>query len=95
MKEIEFTLTITNCHIVDSYLITSRKDMKKFCKEILPDRFLRYRSVGSYVREWCAHNLLYNLHIGRDRTKDCDLNLDENIFKRFCYFILSLFYLNK
>mgnify|MGYP003292533461 CR=1 FL=1 len=92
MKEIEFVLTYNNCHIVDSYLITDRKEMEEFCQNYLPERFFRTRTLKSYIREWCAHNLLYRMKFQISRTKDCDLNLDEKWFMRLGYFLLSIFY---
>ena len=47
----------------------------------------------SLINEWRSHNLLYDLHIYRDRTKDVDLN-NETIIKRICYSILSVLYLH-
>lgn len=31
------------------------------------------RSNFSLLLEWASHNLLYDLHIARERTKDVDL----------------------
>lgn len=92
MRKIEFNLSTNNLHIVDSWKIKNRVEMEEILKSILPDRFLKARSIDSYVREWCAHNLLYSWHFKIDRTKDCDLNMDESRIRRLGYFFLSLLY---
>ena len=72
--------------IYDSYKI---KD-EQLQKEIL-DKLLYYeeihpsdweRTKTSMVNEWYAHNLLYNMNYKRERTRDVDLdNNDEETFK--------------
>lgn len=84
-----------NCHIVDSYKITKKGDMRVFISENLNEEPFTERSVESYVREWRAHNLLYELDFCRERTKDVDLNVDESIIKRIGYFILSMWYFGR
>ena len=94
-KGIQFTLSDNNCHIINGYLTRSRDMMVEFCKEVLPSRFIKTRPINSYVAEWRAHNLLYDLHLFRSHTRDTDLNLDENKFVRFLYRIVSLFYIGR
>lgn len=94
-KGISYVLTRTNCHIVDGYLYSSRKLMEEFCLKVLPNDFFKARSLKSYVAEWRAHNLLYDLHLFRSHTQDTDLSTKENKFARFCYSILTLFYRGK
>ena len=80
------------CHIINSYLITKRCDMRYFIIENLKVEPFTKRSVNSYVREWRAHNLLYKLGLFVDRTKDTDLDINETRLRRFCYYFLSLLY---
>ena len=82
-----------NCQIKDSYLISSRNFMEHFVSLILMDHeVFGCRSEESYVREWRAHNLLYNLGFQRARTKDCDLNCVQLKIFKVGYAILSAFY---
>lgn len=85
-----------NITIKDSWLVKDVADMKAII-EIIKKRASRrgitfQRTEDSWIREWKAHNLLYNINYKRDRTADVDLNESESAFKRFCYFFLSLFY---
>jgi len=75
-----YELTNDNLHIVDSYKARKR-DMRSILNSIeytdsrdgeMSNVWLRSRY--SLVSEWCVHNLCYNLHIARERTKDVDLN---------------------
>lgn len=91
-KKIEYSLSQDNCHIINSYLITSIDIMKKFIEQLLCEAPFNARPVMSYVDEWCAHNFLYDYKIAVDSTKDVDLDLHENIFRKFAYFILGLIY---
>lgn len=50
------------------------------------------RNIKSCLNEWIAHNRLYNLGLFTKRCKDCDLTMNENLFRRGCYWILSRFY---
>lgn len=84
-----------NCHIKNSYLITDIGSMRVFVKENLTDAPFNCRSFNSYIREWRAHNLLYKLHFKVERTKDVDLDINEPLWRRACYFILSLLYNGK
>ena len=81
-----------NVEIIDSYKITSLKDMnaklnfiKKQCDDI-------NRSVFSMRNEWRTHNLFYDLHIYRNRTKNVNLNKNLKWYLNIAYFIGSMFY---
>ena len=50
------------------------------------------RTIGSWMREWKAHNILYALRIRRSSSQHTDLDEDESLGRRIAYFILSLFY---
>ena len=46
---------------------------------------VKNRTRGSIKREWATHNLLYNLHICRTRTKDVDINYPLKTIELFTY----------
>lgn len=67
-----------NIKIIDSYKITNPE-----IREEIIDSLLLYekmddtpweRSRVSLIREWYAHNLLYDVSVEKHRTKDVDLN---------------------
>lgn len=94
---IKIHITESNTTIVDSYRISSIKDMTNVLnkiKEECSDQSLAIhkRSIFSMVNEWRAHNLLYSLHIKRDRTGSVDLNIGQNICMKIAYTILSILY---
>ena len=94
-KGIIYYLSEDNCCIEQSYLIRSRAVMEDFCANVLPESFLKARTINSYVAEWRAHNLLYNLHLFVKHTVETDLNPNESLLRRFFFRILSLFYRGK
>ena len=75
-----------NLHIVDSYKI-SKWNMLKILKN--RDCVLE-RSNFSLLLEWASHNLLYDLHIARERTKDVDLEYPQKWYYKVAYFIIGL-----
>lgn len=91
---LEITITPMNIHIKDSYRITETKDKKKVLDYILSvakEHGIEYkRSKGSWLKEWKAHNALYQWKYQRERTGSVDLNEDETLFRRFCYWFLAL-----
>lgn len=48
-------------------------------------------SIKTLIREWRSHNLLYELGLFKDRTKDVDLN-ENPLYLKIGYYILSLIY---
>lgn len=84
-----------NIHIIDSYKIKRKRDMKhilSIVRHASLNRGIFYlRKENSWIREWKAHNILYKLGLFKSHTKDTDLDEKENKKRRFCYFILSLF----
>lgn len=93
----EVIISKDNICIIDSYQIKSIKNMKYVINSIKQrcdnSYIIHKRSMYSLINEWHSHNLLYDLHIQRDRTKDVDLN-NETFIKRICYSILSVLYLH-
>ena len=90
MKEV-----LANIHIEDSYKIKTLNDMySRLAKEELLDStsLVWNRSRKSLIREWRAHNLLYELHISRSRTKDVDLDYPAHWYTDVVYFVLSCLY---
>lgn len=89
-------LRADNVHIVNSYKITSRKDMKESIKQIrdIASKLdINYkRSDKSWLTEWRAHNLLYVCNFETARTKSVDLNEDETKNHIKIYKLLSFVY---
>lgn len=88
----KYYISNNNCKIIDSYKITDKQVMLDFIDE-LREKYKEFqvRTSLSYYREWKAHNTLYKLGLFKSHTKDVDLNIDEKLSKRICYFIISLF----
>ena len=85
---VKVNLTVNNTSIIDSYKIKSVNDMM----DILEFYAIHHRGIIGMINEWRAHNLLYNLHIKRDRTGTVDLNKDQSIWAKIAYAILSFLY---
>lgn len=94
-SSLKIILTPTNVHIVTSFQITDRKDKEEVLDYILKVAkeygFEYKRSKKSWIREWSAHNTLYQWNYQKERTGSVDLNEDESFLRRFCYFFLALF----
>ena len=92
----EYSYNKNNIHIKNSYIMRNKENMYEYLEAIRRKAFLidgiEYkRSNKSWIREWCAHNWLYDHKIEIERTKDVDLNENENIFRRFGYWFISKF----
>ncbi len=82
MKHYKYTITSDCLHIENSYLIHEKKDMEVFLKDVWryavthEDDYSIFskRSIKSMIEEWRSHNLCYDLHLFRSRTKDVDIN---------------------
>lgn len=88
--------------IPNSYHIKSISDMYtvlEICKEEVskspvPNTFaINKRTMAGMIIEWRAHNLLYALHIQRERTRTVDLDIHEKWYRKLGYIILSTLYL--
>lgn len=92
------TLTDENTHISSSSLATSKHEMRLVIEELRSyfrekdELAVNKRSIKSQVREWAAHNLLFDFGICRSRTKSVDLNYPTKWYMEVAYFILSIFY---
>lgn len=97
-KRFKVSVSLANTTIFESYKIKSLKDMSGFLNHIrtkfYPYGSINIRSIKSMIREWRVHNLLYSLHIMRNRTKDVDLNVWQPWYVKTLYTILSPFYLH-
>lgn len=91
-KTVSYYMTNANVHIEDSYLIRSNETKKEILTAILSNTIFAYkRTIGSWLREWRAHNVLYRWGYQPDRTKSVDLNEDETQIRKIGYFLLSIF----
>jgi hypothetical protein len=85
-----------NIHLNESYTITDPVCMQEIINLIREEgkklNLFYKRNDESWIREWKAHNMLYNAGLYKDRTAHTDLNEDESWFRRLGYWFLSLFY---
>lgn len=87
----EYIISKGNCKIINSYKTTDKKVMLDFINKLREEyKEFQVRTSLSYYREWKAHNILYKLGLFRNHTRDTDLNVDEKLSRRICYFIISL-----
>ena len=93
---IDVLLSTDNTSIIDSYRIKRINDMTNVLKKIRNTCDNSYaihkRSIFGMVNEWRVHNLLYFLHIKRRRTGTVDLNINQSIWAKIAYTLLSIFY---
>ena len=89
-----------NIHIEDSYKVNRKDDMQIVLNDIRANHSLEESDVlkrtdSSLIKEWRVHNVLYNLHLFREHTKDVDLNYPQSkmikIAYSIAYFIVSIF----
>ena len=88
-----------NIRVFDSYKVNNKSDIIECVIALLAipefDEFEKAgfrRRVPSMVREWAAHNFMYEKGYAVDHTKDVDLDNGESWQRRFCYFFMSLMY---
>ena len=82
-----------NCvKIYDSYQV-SKKDFKKFYKEIRNEypenKVMKERKDCGLNMEWATHNFLYNLDFKRSQTKDVDLNYPQKWYVKLAYALVG------
>lgn len=86
----EIIYTIDNTKVIDSYKIT---EIDIEVMEIMRERHRRNlpvtREFDSYVREWKAHNNMYNLHLFRKHTKDVDMEEPIKWYYELIYWIIG------
>ena len=80
-----------NIKLIDSWYIVDKSTQLQILTELYEDyEWFGARSIKSYLREWRAHNRMYKWGWFKNRTKDCDLNVNEYWYRRFCYFFLGV-----
>jgi hypothetical protein len=86
-----------NIHIHNSYQVTKTSDMEMILSTIMSKSFYTKmteagfnRSKDSMLREWKAHNVLHKWNYEVNRTKSVDLDQKESMWRRICYFFLSM-----
>ena len=93
---IEYTLSKTNVHIVNSYKIRKKADMNGIVAAIRAEAkkkgFTYKRSNSSWVTEWRAHNYMYDKGQQKSRTGSVDLNEGESRLKLLSYSAMSALY---
>lgn len=93
---IQYTLSKYNIHIVNSYQVRTKEDMETIVKSIRTEAaqngFEYSRSNSSWVKEWMAHNYMYDKGFQKDRTGSVDLNEDESKLRLLAYKVISLCY---
>ena len=89
-------VTPTNTHILDSCKVKSKEDIRQYLQavrdEASPEMAVCQRDLESMVREWRSHNLFYNFHVFRSRTKDVDLELKHPWWREWFCRAVSFFY---
>lgn len=93
VKGLDVQVYPNNIKVIDSFKIEKKKEIREAVIEILEKGSLYYtkRSIGSMVREWKFHNRLYKLGLFISHTKDCDLEANEALYRRFIYFFFGKF----
>ena len=93
--DIVYKLTKDCLTIYNGYQTSNKEQMVSFLTSLRnnenKDTIVARRTIKSMVREWRAHNLLYNLHLFRSHTQDVDLD-KEPWYRQVVYFILSTLY---
>lgn len=89
-------LSLTNTHILDSFSVKTKDEMRSYLRQLMetasPDMAINRRDMESMVREWRSHNLFYFLHIFRSRTRDVDLELKQSWWRELFCKIVDFFY---
>ena len=93
VKGLNVQVSPENIKVVDSYKIKTKKEMKEFLLEVFKKAtiYKTRRTMGSLLREWKCHNRFYKKGILISRTKDCDLESKEALYRRFFYFFFGRF----
>ena len=82
-----------NIKIINSYKIKTKKEMESFLEEVFEKApiYKTKRKMGSLIREWKCHNRFYDKGLFISHTKDCDLESNEALYRRFFYFFFGRF----
>jgi len=90
-------LTETSTHILNSFLVKTKAEMRAILEDLRAktseQMAVNQRDIESQVREWRSHNLFYKFHVFRSRTKDVDLELKQSWFRElFCRVVDFLYF---
>ncbi len=69
-----------------------REFLMKVRAQSSPEMAVCRRDLESMIMEWRSHNLFYQLHIFRSRTKDVDLELRQSWCRELFCRVVSFFY---
>ena len=90
------SLTPDGTHILDSYLLKSKNEIRAYLKALRDtcpqDMAVSRRDLESMVHEWRVHNFFYRIHVFRSRTKDVDLELKQPWYRECFCRVVSFFY---
>lgn len=85
-----------NTHIIGSYRIKSKEDMRSFLGSLRmaasENMAVNQRDMESMVREWRSHNFFYKILVFRSRTKDVDLERKQPWYRELFCRMVSFFY---
>ena len=80
-----------NVRILDSYKVKEEKDIIQILKQFkLKTRYKSKRKFKSWIKEWKAHNRLYEMNLFIEHTRDCDLEENEKWWRLLAYQILGI-----
>ncbi len=89
---VQYSLTTTNLHIIDSYKIPGR-DFYRVLKDISsqnPNAFLfKARCKLGMCTEWVTHNFLYKINFQRERTRDVDIDYPQKWYYKIAYPLIA------
>ena len=69
-----------------------REFLLKVRAQSSPEMAVCRRDLESMIREWRSHNLFYQLHVFRSRTKDDDLEVGQSRCRELFCRVVSFFY---
>ena len=76
-----------NIKIINSTKLKTKKEISEFLDTVPLEKV--HRTKKSAINEWIAHNRLYQMGLFKNHTSDCDLTMNESLFRMACYWILS------
>ena len=87
---VEIEYDAGNVRIVESWRVNNRKAMRCILEYFREKTgYKSRRSIGSWVREWKAHNRMYRIGWFESHTRDCDLEELESWYRRVVYWFIG------